>query len=189
MKFLSLFIDVFCIFVFLTLGSLMMIVSFRILPMEDALIKVQSIYESGAQSLQLGITGFLLIAVGLTLSKMLVKKTRAGDDFFIVESDAGRLTITFGAINELTQRVLKKFDVIHQSSVSTSYEQGKLKINATIHILSGWNLSELTRTIERDVEERVAKMLRSNIPISISVNVAKIEEAPLDVFEPVSENQ
>ena len=183
MKLLTLFIDVFCIFVFLTLGSLMIIVALHILPMEDALIKVQAIYESGFQSFQLGVTGLLLIVTGLALSRMLVKKTKGDDDFFIVESEGGRLTITYTAINELVVRVLKRFDVIRQSSVATSYEQGVLKIVASINILPGWDLSELTRTIEHDVEERVAKMLRSKMPISVSINVTKIiEEAPLDVL-------
>jgi len=177
-KLLNLFVDVFCILVFLTLGSLMVIVAFHILPMEDALIKVQTIYESGFQSGQLAITGFALIVVGLALSKAFIKKTRAGDDFLVVESDAGRLTVTFSAISELTQRVLKKFEVIRQSSVSTSYERRELKIVASIHILPGWNLSELTRTIERDVKERVVKMLHCQMPISVMVNVVKIEEAP-----------
>ena len=183
MRFFNLLIDVFCIFALLTLGSLMLIVSFHILPMEDALIKVQELYETGAKQWQLGLTGLLLIVVGLALTKSLVKKTKTDDDLLIVDSESGRMAITYTAINDLTQRILKRFDAVRHASISTSYDQEKLKITASIHVLPGWNLAELTKVIEHDVEARVSKMLGSKVPIQIGINIAKIEETPLEVVK------
>ena len=161
----------------------MLIVSFRILPMEDALIKIQEIYDSNAKQLQLGLTGFVLIAAGLAMTKILVKKTRSEDDLLVVESGTGRMTITSGAINDLTQRILKRFDAVRHASVSTSFEHDRLKIKANIHVLPGWDLAELTGIIEHDVQARVSKILGSKIPVTISVNIAKIGEIALEMIK------
>ena len=180
MKVINFLVDVFCIFALLTLGSLMLIVAFHILPVEDALIKVQEIYESSRRQFQLGLTGFLLIAAGLALTKMLVKKTKTEDDLHVVQGEAGRMTITGSAINDLTERILKRFDAVRQSRVSTSFEHNKLKITASLHVLPGWNLTELTTLIEHDVQVRVSKILGGKVPVSISILFTKIEEALLE---------
>ena len=183
MKIINFLFDVFCIFALLTLGSLLLIVAFHILPMEDALIKVQEVYESSARQFQIGLIGFLLITCGLMLTKMLVKKMRTEDELLLVEGDAGRMTITSRAVEDLTGRILKRFDAVRHSSVSTSFEQNKLKIIADIHVLPGWDLAELTSIIERDLQARVSKMLGGKTPVSIAIHISKIEEAALEMIK------
>ena len=183
MKVINFLFEVFCIFALLTLGSLLIIVAFHILPMEDALIKVQEIYESGARQFQIGLTGFVLIACGLMLTKMLVKKTRTEDDLLVVDGETGRMTITSRAVSDLTQRILKRFDAVRESSISTLFEQDKLHITASIHVLPGWDLTELTSIIERDVKTRVSKMLGGKIPVSIVIRISKVEEASLEMIK------
>lgn len=186
MRLFQVFLDIFCIIIFLTLGSLMLIVSFHILPLEDALIKVQSVYESSGEGFKLTIAGVLLIIAGLILTKSLVKKSQSDDDFFVVDGDGGRLTITYGAVNQLAQKVLRRFDAVRQPSVSTRFEHDELRITASINILPGWNLSELTKAIETELELKVRKLLRSDFPVVVRVNVVKIEDVVNDLSHSVN---
>ena len=179
MKLFHFFIDVFCIFAFLTLGSLMMVASLHILPMEDALIQVQALYESGFKSSQLGITGVLFIFVGLALSKELVKKSRKEDDHLFIESDIGRMSVTHSALNEVIQRSLKKFDFIRNPHVTSRQNPSGLKIVVGVQVVAEKDLSEVTRAIKQDVEERIVKMLKYKLPIFVDVNIEKIVEAVL----------
>ncbi|MBI4387944.1 MAG: hypothetical protein HY582_02750 [Candidatus Omnitrophica bacterium] len=182
MKLFQFFIDVFCIFAFLTMGSLIMVVALHILPMEDALIQVQALYESSVKGWQLGTTGVLLIFAGLTLAKWLVKKSRKGDDFFTIASDIGRLSITYLAVNEVVQRSLKKFDFIKQSHTTSRHTPAGLRIVVGVQILAGKDLTETVQVIKQDVEECVTKMLKYKQPILVDVNVEKIiEEVSLGV--------
>src|SRR3990167_2346626 len=80
MRIVSIFVQIFAIFAFLTIGSLMVIVSLRVLTMEDALLKVQELYENPWQSLRMGVSGIFFLFVGLVFSKILVKEMRSRGD-------------------------------------------------------------------------------------------------------------
>jgi len=175
-KSLQLFVDIICIFVFLTLGSLMLIVASQILPMEDALIKVQEIYENGFEQLRFGITGLLFIFVGLQMTRSFIKRTRRDDDFFIVDGDTGRLTITYYALNQTVERILKRHEAVRQASVSTQYIKQELRISAFVQVLPGQDLAKLSAHAEKEVRAKVYKMLRCEIPIQFKLNVTRIEE-------------
>lgn len=182
MKLINFFIEVFCVVAFLTLGSLMMLVSMHILPMEDALIKVQALYESTSESFQLGISGILFIVIGLLLSKKVIKQNQRAEGFFSVESDAGLVTIAYSAIDELVAKILKRYEVVKKFTSSCHFIAGRLEIKIMIEVVSGWDLGELTLNIKRDVEEKVLKMLRSQTSVVIDINVSKIEEEALELI-------
>ena len=192
MKLFDFFLDIFCVLALLIIGSLMIVVALHILPMEDALIQVQAIYESSLESLRLGVTGFLFIVVGLVLSKILVKKTRKDDDFFIIENDAGRFTITYAAVSGLVERALKKFDGIRHSEVDIIHKDGQLIITINTQVLQSFpngSLEDLVNTLKQEVEARVRKMLKCTIPIIVMVHVTQmVEERPFEVHKSQHEN-
>ncbi len=186
MKWLNLFVDIFCILAFLTLGSLMVIVTLQILPMEYALIKVQDLYESSIQRFRLGISGFLFIIIGLMLAKIFVKKAHV-DDEFLVQGDQGHLVLTYGAINELVQRTLRKFDVIRKvNGITSRYEQNRIRIVVQLSVLSNCNLGELNESIRREIEERIHKMLGHLIAVELEVVISGIEESALELVHGTS---
>jgi len=180
MKVFNFFIDTFCIFALLTLGSLMMIVSLKILPLEDALIKLQDLYDSGPERFQIGVAGFVFIVAGLTLTKAMVKKMR-GEDEFLVIGESGQTTLRFSAVNEMIQRSLKKFDSIRSCNVSSSFEQQVLKVNLELIAASSVDLQTLKPLIQNEIKEKISKILGYDILINVSINVSKIVESPLQM--------
>ena len=178
MKIINLFIQIVTIFAFLTIGSLMIIVSLHVLSMEDALLKVQEVYENPWKSFQMGITGFLFIFIGLIYSKNLVKSSRRDDDV-VLYGKWGYVTVSVRAINDLVRRVLRKFDVVREVQLETDVQGTKLKIVANLSVLSGWNLPELINTIQNDLTERLNKMLGGGVELELIVNVIKIVEQPV----------
>ena len=54
MKVSNAFAQIFAIFALLTLGSLMILVSLHLLAFDDAILKVQEIYQSSWRSVQVG---------------------------------------------------------------------------------------------------------------------------------------
>ena len=61
MKVTTAFTQIFAIVAFLTLGSLMIIVSLHILAFDDAILKIQEIYQSSWRSVQVGVVGLCLL--------------------------------------------------------------------------------------------------------------------------------
>ena len=178
MKIVNIFVQVVSIFAFLTIGSLMIIVSLHILSMEDALLKVQEVYENPWKSFQMGMTGLLFIFVGLIFSKALVKGTRRDDDV-VLYGKWGYVTVSVRAINDLVRKVLRKFDVVREVQLETDVQGNRLKIVANLSVLAGWNLPELINTIQSDLSERLNKMLGGGVELELIVNVIKIIEQPV----------
>src|SRR3989338_7417138 len=111
MKVMNAFAQVFAIFAFLTLGSLLILVALHILSLEDALFKVREVYEDPAKSLQSGMSGTLFIFVGLIFSKMLLKKGRHSEAI-IFQSEIGQMVVSVKAIEDVVKKVLKRFHIV-----------------------------------------------------------------------------
>jgi len=184
MKVINVFIQVFAIFAFLTIGSLMIIVSLHVLTMEDALLKIQELYENPWDSFQMGTTGILFIFVGLIFAKTLVKKVRRDDDV-VLYGKWGYVTVSIRAIDDLVRKGLRKFDVVRDIQLETEVEANRLKIVANLSVLSGWNLPELINTIQKELADRLGKMLGGGVNWELIVNVIKIIDQPA-VMEKVS---
>ncbi len=177
MKIINVFVQIFAIFAFLTIGSLMIIVSLHVLSMEDALLKVQDVYENPWQSLQMGITGVFFIFVGLIFTRTLVKGTRQNDDV-VLYGKWGSITVSIKAIDDLIRKTLRKFDVVREIQLETNIQGNQLKIVANLSVLAGWNLPELINTIQNELSERLNKMLGGGVELELVVNVIKIIDQP-----------
>lgn len=173
MKLFNIFILTFTIFAFLTVGSLMMIVSLHVLTMEDALLKVQDLYDDPWKCFQTGVTGVLFIFAGLMFTKTLVKAIRRDDDVMLY-GKWGYMSVSLKAIDELVKRVLRKFEVVKELRTETEVEGAKLKVVANLTVVSGWNLPQLVNTIQSDLSERLNKLLGGGIELELQVNVVKI---------------
>lgn len=178
MKVVNVFIQILAIFAFLTIGSLMIIVSLHVLTMEDALLKVQEIYEDPWRSLQMGVTGVLFIFVGLMFAKALVKRVRRDDDV-VLYGKWGYVTVSIRAIDDLVRKALRKFDVVREMQIEMDVDGNRLKIVANLAVLAGWNLPELINTIQNDLSERLSKMLGGGVELELIVNIIKIIEQPI----------
>ena len=178
MKIINVFVQIFAIFTFLTIGSLMIIVSLHVLSMEDALLKIQEVYEDPWQSFQMGITGILFIFVGLLFAQGLVKKARR-DDELVLYGKWGYMSVSVRTIDDLVRKVLRRFDVVRDVQIQTDVDGSRLKIAANLSVLEGWNLPELIHTIQNDLSERLSKMLGGGVELELIVNVIKIVEEPL----------
>lgn len=177
MKIVNVFVQIFTIFAFLTIGSLMIIVSLHVLSMEDALLKVQEVYENPWRLLQMGVTGVFFIFVGLMFTKTLVKGTRR-EDQVVLYGKWGYVTVSIKAIDDLVRKVLRKFDVVREMQVETDIQGDRLKIAANLSVLAGWNLPELINTIQNELSERLNKMLGGGVELELVVNIVKIIEQP-----------
>ncbi|MBI4372645.1 MAG: hypothetical protein HY585_02825 [Candidatus Omnitrophica bacterium] len=155
----------------------MIIVSLHVLSMEDALLKVQDIYEDPWRSFQMGTTGVFFIFVGLIFSKNLVKRTRRDDDI-ILYGKWGSVAVSVRAVDELIRKALRKFDVVREMHIETDVQGTRLKIVANLAVLAGWNLPELIHTIQNELSEKLNKMLGGGVELELIVNVIKIIEQP-----------
>lgn len=175
MKVINVFAQVFSIFSFLTLGSLLMIVSLHILSVEDAVFKVRELYASHWQSFQTAVVGALFILVGLVFSKTLVKHGRESDAV-IYQSDRGPVIVSINAIEDVVKRVLKKYSLVKGVRIKTIIQGKDIEIKLRLSLWAGSDLPQILVEIQGDVASRVKKILGPENKLEVLCDVQHIED-------------
>lgn len=175
MKVVNAFAQLFAIFAFLTLGSLLIIVALHILSIEDAVAKLHDLYANPWESLKIGFVGLLFIMIGLIFSKMLVKTGRA-TEVIIFQSDLGPIVISTSAIEDVSKKVLKRFHLVKEFRIKTTLLSKLIQMKIRLVLWSGGNVPELLREIQEQVTLRIRKLVGSEIKLEINCDVQKIED-------------
>lgn len=185
MKVFSAFTHVFVIFSYLTLGSLLIIVSFHLLSLEDAIIKVRELYASPWESMQTGLVGLLFIMVGLAFARTLLKKGRE-QEALIFQSEMGPVVVSTLALEDVAKKIIKRFHLVKEAKIKTLIRGRDVEMRVRLTLWSGSRLTELLSEIQEEIGARVRKLLGSENKLEILCDVQRIEDHEED-SEVVSE--
>ena len=175
MKPLNVFAYVFSIFSFLTLGSLLLIVSFHILTIDDAIIQLRQLYNNPMRSFQSGILGLVFISVGLGFTRMLLKKRRQAEAL-IFQSEIGPIVISTTAIEDTAKKILKKFYLVKDARIKTFIQGKDVELKVRLVLWSGGRIQALLAEIQEEMRGRVRKLLGSENKLEITCDVQRIED-------------
>ena len=179
MKVYNFFTQIFTIFAFLTLGSMLMIVGFHILSPQDAILRIEQIYASPWKSVQTVLMGFLFISVGLSFTKSLLKKGKT--DAIILQSEIGPIVVSINAIEDITRKVLKRFHLVKEWKVQTSIRHKEVSLKLKLILWAGGNVQELLVEIQEEVRARLKKLLGPDARVEISCDIQRIEDHEMDI--------
>lgn len=175
MKVVHFFIHLFSVLVYLTLGSLLIIVALRIVALEDALVAVRGMYRDLYSSLRTFFLGALFIFVGLAFAKIILKKTKT-DGALVIQSDRGRITVSIPAIGDIVKKALKKFLVIKDSKLKILVEDNRLELRLRLNLWFVSSVAQLIKDVQDEIRQRLERVLGIDSPVEITVEVAKVEE-------------
>ena len=182
MKVFNAFATLFAVLAFLTLGSLMVMVAFHLLSLEDALLKIQEMYSSPWRSLQVGLLGLLFIMVGLTFAKMLVKRGRQ-TEALIFQGELGLIVVSATAIEDIVKKVIKRFHLVKEWKAKTVIDGRDVEIKLRLVLWSGGDAPSLLNSIQQEIRDRLRKILGPEGRIEIFCDVIRIEESQFEVEE------
>lgn len=175
MKVFNVFAQLFTIFAYLTLGSLLIIVSIHLIGLEDLLAKVKELYDSPWQSMQTGLLGLLFITVGLTFTKTLVKKGRDAEAL-IFHSEIGPVVISVMAMEDVAKKVLKRIHLVKDWKIKTLIDGKNVEIRVRLTLWAGSNVQELLVEVQDELYNRIKKLLGSENKLKVICDVQKIED-------------
>lgn len=179
MKVVNVFVQLFAIFAFLTLGSLLVIVSLHVLSLEDAVFKLRELYESPVRSVQLGLVGILFILAGLAFSKMLVKKGREAEAV-IWQSELGPMVVSVTAMEDVVKKVLKRQHLVKEWKIKTLIHGKDVEIKIRLVLWSGGGVPKLLSEIQDEISSRLRKLLSAENKLEIVCDVQRIEDNSLE---------
>jgi len=183
MKVVNAFAQVFAILAFLTLGSLLIIVALPLLSIEDAILRIREVYDNPWKSFHTGLVGILFIMVGLTFSKMLMKKGRESEAL-IFESEIGPIVVSVTAMEDVVRKVLKRFHVVKDWKIKTVLQGRNVKISVRFVLWSGGGLPQLLAEIQEEIRTRVKKLLSPDNAVEVACDVQRIEDHDEEMQEP-----
>jgi uncharacterized alkaline shock family protein YloU len=175
MKVVNVFAQIFAIFAFLTLGSLLVIVSLHVLSVDDAIVRIHELYNDPWKSLHSGILGLFFISVGLIFSKLLLKTGRQSEAI-IFQSEMGPMLVSVTAIEDVVKRVLKRFHLVKDNKIKTLVHGKNVELRLRLVLWSGGQVPELLSDIQQQVRSRVKKLLGPENNVEVNCDVQRIED-------------
>ncbi|MBU9889272.1 MAG: alkaline shock response membrane anchor protein AmaP [Candidatus Omnitrophica bacterium] len=168
--------QLFAIFSFLTLGSLLIIVSVHLLAFEDAILKVQEIYQDPWRSAQVGIVGLVFIVLGLAFSKMLVKAGRP-NEAVIFQSEAGPMVVSSRTLESTALKAAKQLSLIKKATAKINIAGRDVEIKMRLVLWSGASVPSLLSELQQEVQAKVKRLLGEENRLTVTCDVRGIDEA------------
>lgn len=184
MKIINAFATLFGVLAFLTMGSLLLMVSLHLLSLQDAVTKIQEIYANPWRSFQTGLMGLLFIFVGLAFAKFLIKRGRQ-TEALIYQSEMGPIVVSTTAIEDVLRKVLKRFPLIKEWKTKIVIDGRDVEAKLKLVLWSGSDVPELLSRVQTEARTRLQKILGPDSRIEILCDVHRIEESQLEVEEMV----
>ncbi len=179
MKVVHFFIHIFSVLVYLTIGSLLVIMALHIVSMEDVFAAVREVYGGFWKATQTFGIGVLFIITGLAFAKLLIMRARS-DDSLVYQSEMGRITVSLAAIEDIARKAIKKFLVVKECKIKTNLQDAELEIILKLTLWSSLNIPDLIRDVQEEVRQKLVRVLGMEYPLQIKAEVVKVEEHRVD---------
>jgi uncharacterized alkaline shock family protein YloU len=158
----------------------MIIVSLHLLAFNDAVLKVQEIYQSTWRSVQVGIVGLVFIALGLAFAKMLVKAGRPNEAVFF-QSEIGPMVVSSSTLANAAAKAAKHFPLVKSVKVKVNLVGKSVEIKLRLVLWAGGQISTVLSELQEEVQRRVKRLLGPDNPLSVICDVRGIEESGIGV--------
>jgi len=175
MKVTNAFAQLFAILAFLTLGSLMIIVSLHLLAFDDAILKVQEIYQSSWRSVQ-GLVGITFIVLGLAFAKILVKAGRP-NEVVIFQSEIGPMVVSSTTLGNAAVKAAKRFPLVKNVKVKVNIIGRNIEIKLRLVLWAGGHVPAILAELQQEVQQRVKRLLGAENQLLVICDVKGIDES------------
>ena len=175
MKVTNAFAQLFAIIAFLTLGSLMIIVSLHLLAFDDAILKIQEIYQSSWRSVQVGLVGLTFIVLGLAFAKILVKEGRP-NEAVIFQSEIGPMVVSSTTLGNAATKAVKRFPLVKSVKVKVNIIGRNIEIKLRLVLWNGGHVPAILSELQQEVQQRVKRLLGAENQLIVICDVKGIED-------------
>ncbi|OQA56357.1 MAG: hypothetical protein BWY42_01029 [Candidatus Omnitrophica bacterium ADurb.Bin277] len=187
MKVTNAFAQLLSIFSFLTLGSLLIMVSLRLLAFDDAILKLQEIYQSPWRSAQIGGLGLVFIILGLAFSKSLVKSGRP-NEAVIFQSPIGTMVVSSSAIETAALKAVKHFSLVKTAKAKINISGKNVEVKLRLTLWSGSPVPPLLAELQQEVLAKVTRLLGEDNEVTVTCDVKGFEESE-SLFRPTEKSK
>ena len=173
MRFISGLTLFFYTLVFLLVGGACIAISLDLIPQESIVESLNTVYVSTNTRLIIGVTGLLLIAISLMVTRITIGKLQR-ERTIAFENQDGQVTISLVAIEDFIKRAAKQLPEVKELKPSVRADKKGIIVIARVTLFSDINIPETTEKIQAIVKTRVQEMLGLEEQTTVRVHVVKI---------------
>jgi len=173
MRFISGLTLFFYTLVFLLVGGACIAISLDLIPQESIVESLHTVYVSTNTRLIIGVTGLLLIAISLMVTRITIGKLQR-ERTIAFENQDGQVTISLVAIEDFIKRAAKQLPEVKELKPSVRADKKGIMVIARVTLFSDINIPETTEKIQAIVKTRVQEMLGLEEQTTVRVHVVKI---------------
>jgi len=160
------------VFVLLTLGSLLTIVSLHLVTIDDLVSTVRNVYYSPWKLFQLGAFGLLMNVLGLAFAKTLIKSTDGSA--VVYENNNGQVRVAMEAMQETLRKAMKKYTVIKQQKMKISIDGQHVEAKIKIVLWMGIDVASFVKTLQEELHGVLSRLLGEESEVEVIVDVMRV---------------
>ena len=172
----------------LMFGSFLIGISLGVLTKENVIKEVDRLYQHRVLTFSIGM---FLYLISYAVTKTVIKRV-SKEEVFISEGDFGRVSVSLLAVENIVDKVLRRFEITKKYKIDLYVQNKKLQIKIIIKQWAGGNIADLTDEITKALKERLDKVigLKENVEIVIKVDgIDKKKEGELVLKEEKNKKQ
>ena len=153
----------------------MIIVALHLLAFDDAILKVQEIYQSSWRSVQVGVVGLVFIVLGLAFAKILVKTGRP-NEAVIFQSEIGPMVVSADTLGNAAVKAVKRFPLVKSAKVKVNIIGKNIEIKLRLMLWAGGHVPTVLSELQQEVQQRVKRLLGVENQLIVICDVKGIDE-------------
>ncbi len=180
-KFFKILNQLFSVLCYLTLGSFFLIIAFHWWPLEDAIETLYRVYHNYPFSVIVGLTGCGFILLGLLILRIVVK-TSPQNEALICRTDAGLVSVSGRAIEDVARKVLKKSPFVKEHKIKLGIRSQSIMLSIRLVLWANDSLSGAVQELQEEIRTRLQKLVGQDNQLEIDCGIDRIQQ-PEDVVE------
>ncbi len=173
MKFFKLLNQLFSVLCYLTLGSFFVIIAFHWWPLEAAIETLYQVYHNYPFSVVVGLTGCGFILLGLLILRVVVK-TSPQNEALICRTDAGLVSISGKAIEDVARKVIKKSSFVKDCKFKLGIRGQTVFLQLKLILWTHDSLAIVVQEIQAEIRSRLQKLLGPENQLEIECSVDRV---------------
>jgi len=173
MKILKSLVTIVHIFLFLGLGAALIVLAFGLVSADEIMNVINNIYADPNLRLALGVTGGMLVLIGLIITNLNFGKFQM-EKTIAFENPEGQVTVSLSAIEDFIKKSVHHLPEVQELRSNVTASKKGINVICKATILADTNIPETTERIQNIVKAKVQDMLGLEETINIKINVAKI---------------
>ncbi|NQT05979.1 MAG: alkaline shock response membrane anchor protein AmaP [Candidatus Omnitrophica bacterium] len=154
-------------------GACLILIALNLIPKEQIIEIVNSVYQKTNFRMITGLAGLLLIAVSLLVIQLAISKLER-QKTIAFENPDGQVTVSLKAIEDFIKRMSSQISEVKELRSKVIATKKGVIVDVNVTLFSEISIPNITEKIQSIIKNRVQDMLGIEEPIMVRIHINKL---------------